>query len=115
MEKFNEFCTSDFVVKPFFQPFKYPLNTTRGDMFFSVDGKEYKPLEDYVVKEFSTGADRTMPIVYALEDLNLGGVIFKWSKKPNYFKARAFFTTHYPVVCVGPEFPKGLIRITGNL
>ena len=150
VEKFNEFCTSDFVVKPFFQPFKYPLNTTRGDMFFAVDGKEYKPFEDYVVKEFSTGADRTMPIIYALEekfytpdkfaaniaalkadnafvvldydkfhtlpsegdryfkylkDLNLGGVIFKWSKMPNYFKARAFFTTPYPVVCVGPEFP----------
>lgn len=150
VEKFNEFCTSDFVVKPCFQQFNYPLNTTRGDMFFAVDGKEYKAFEDYVVKEFSTGADRTMPIIYALEegiytpdkfaahlgslkaensfvvldydkfhtlpsegdryfkylkDLNIGGVIFKFSKKPNYFKARAFFTTPFPVVCVGPEFP----------
>ena len=148
--KWNEFCTSDFVEKPFLQPFNYPLNTTRRAMFFAVDGKEYKAFEDYVIKEFSTGADATMPIVYALEekfynpdsfafaiaalkaenafvvldydkfhtlpsegdryfkylkDLNIGGVIFKWSKKPNYFKARAFFTTPYPVICVGPEFP----------
>lgn len=150
MGKFNEYCTSDFVEKPFLQPFNYPLNTTRGDMFFAVDSVEYQPFQDYVIKEFSTGADRTMPIVYALEediytpdkfsaylgslgaensfvvldydkfhtlpsegdryfkylkDLNLGGVIFKWSEKPNYFKARAFFTTPYPVVCVGPDFP----------
>lgn len=150
MGKFNEYCTSDFVEKPFLQPFRYPLNTTRGDMFFAVDSVEYKPFQDYVIKEFSTGADRTMPIIYALEediytpdkfsaylgslgaensfvvldydkfhslpsegdryfkylkDLNLGGVIFKWASKPNYFKARAFFTTPYPVVCVGPEFP----------
>ena len=150
MDKFNEYCTSDFVEKPFLQPFKYPLNTTRGDMYFAVDGVEYKPFQDYVIKEFSTGADRIMPIVYALEediytpdkfsahlgslgaensfvvldyekfhtlpsegdryfkylkDLNLGGVIFKWASKPNYFKARAFFTTPYPVICVGPEFP----------
>ncbi len=150
VEKFNEFCTSDFVEKPCFQQFSYPLNTTRGDMFFAVDGKEYKAFEDYVIKEFSTGADCTMPIIYALEEkfynpdsfasgiaslgaensfvvldydkfhtlpsdgdryfkylkeLNIGGVIFKFSKKPNYFKARAFFTTPYPVICVGPEFP----------
>ena len=28
VEKFNEFCTSDFVEKPCFQQFSYPLNTT---------------------------------------------------------------------------------------
>lgn len=149
--KFNGFCTSDFVEKPFLQPFQYPLNTTRGDMYFAVDGVEYKPFKDYVIKEFSTGVDATMPIVYALQediytpdrfssylgslgaqdsfvvldydlfhtlpsegdryfkylkDLDLGGVIFKWSRKPNYFKARAFFTTPYPVICVGPDFPE---------
>lgn len=150
-DKFNELCTSDFVEKPFMQPFTYPLNTTRGDMSFAVDGKEYKAFEDYVIKEFSSGADTTLPIIYALDediytpdsfashlgslgaeksfvvldydkfhtlpsegdryfkylkDLNIGGVIFKWSKKPNYFKARAFFTTPFPVICVGPEFPE---------
>ena len=148
--KFNELCTSDFVEKPIMQPFSYPLNTTRGDMFFAVDGTEYKAHKDYVIKEFSSGADRTMPIVYALQediytpdkftshitslkaentfvvldydkfhtlpsegdryfkylkDLGIGGVIFKFSKQPNYFKARSFFTTPFPVVCVGPEFP----------
>ena len=149
--KFNELCTSDFVEKPLIQTFSYPLNTTRGDMYFAVDGNEYIPFQDYVVKEFSSGADRTMPIVYALEEkfynpdsfasgiaslgaensfvvldydkfhtlpsegdryfnylkeLNIGGVIFKFAKKPNYFKARSFFTTPFPVICVGPEFPK---------
>lgn len=66
--KFNELCTSDFVEKPFLQPSQYPLNTTRGDMHFAVDGVEYKPFRDYVIKEFSTGADTTMPIVYALQE-----------------------------------------------
>ena len=148
--KFNEFCTTDFVEKPLMQPFSYPINTTRGDMFFAVDGVEYKAHEDYVIKEFSQGADCTMPVVYALQEeiytpekfsshigslgaeksfvvldydkfhtlpsegdryfkylkeLNIGGVIFKFSKKPTYFKARSFFTTPFPVVCTGPEFP----------
>ena len=66
--KFNELCTSDFVEKPVMQPFSYPFNTTRGDMEFAVDGKEYKPFQDFVVKEFSSGADRTMPSVYALQE-----------------------------------------------
>ena len=66
--KFNELCTSDFVEKPLIQTFSYPLNTTRGDMYFAVDGNEYIPFQDYVVKEFSSGADRTMPIVYALQE-----------------------------------------------
>ncbi len=155
--KFNELCTSDFVEKPVMQPFSYPINTTRGDMEFSVDGTQYKPFQDFVVKEFSSGADRTMPIVYALQeniytpdsfssylsslgaensfivldydkfhtlpsegdryfkylkDLNIGGVIFKFSKKPNYFKARSFFTTPFPVICVGPEFPQAAKEAT---
>ena len=155
--KFNELCTSDFVEKPVMQPFSYPINTTRGDMEFSVDGTQYKPFQDFVVKEFSSGADRTMPIVYALqEDIytpesftshlnslgaensfvvldydkfhtlpsegdryfkylkeqNIGGVIFKFSKKPNYFKARSFFTTPFPVICVGPEFPEAAKEAT---
>ena len=49
--KFNGLCTSDFVEKPVMQPFSYPINTTRGDMFFAVDGKEYTPFQDYVVTE----------------------------------------------------------------
>ena len=155
--KFNELCTSDFVEKPVMQPFSYPINTTREDMAFSVDGTEYKPFQDFVVKEFSSGADRTMPIVYALQEeiytpdkfsshlsslgaensfvvldydkfhtlpsegdryfkylkeLNIGGVIFKFSKKPNYFKARSFFTTPFPVICVGPEFPEAAKEAT---
>lgn len=63
VQKFNEYCVSPFVEEPYFQPFSYQLNVTRGDMYFAVDGEQMVPHKDYVVKEFSTGADKRMPVV----------------------------------------------------
>lgn len=149
VQKFNEYCTSSFVETPFFQPFTHPINVTRGDMFFAIDGVEQVPHKDYVVKEFSSGADKTMKILYPKEDfytpdkfekyinslhaedkwvvvdydkfhtlpkdgdiykqylsnLKVGGIIFKDNSKPIYFKARSFFTTPFPVMVVGDNFP----------
>ena len=47
--------------------FTYPKNTMRGKVEFAVDGKEYVFTEDFIVKEFSTGANTTMDI-YHLDD-----------------------------------------------
>ena len=48
-------------------PFTYNKNTMRGKVEFAVDGKEYVFTEDFIVKEFSTGANTTMDI-YHLDD-----------------------------------------------
>ncbi len=149
MEKFNTMCSPKYVTAPTLQPFSYPLNVMRGEINFSVDGTEYIPNKDYVVKEFSSSCKKSMPIIYALEKeyytpedfcskinnlnatnsfvvidfslfsklhgkelyleylkpLNVGGVIFKYNSKPNYFKARSGYTLPFPIVCVGEEFP----------
>ena len=47
--------------------FTYPKNTMRGDIKFSVDGKECVYTEEFMVKEFSPAADLSMGI-YHLPD-----------------------------------------------
>lgn len=157
MRQFSKICTPDFVEQPKIQEFSYPLNVMRGKLEFAVDGIQYEPSKDFVVKEFSPTSDREMPIIYALNPeyytpddfcrcinslgaensfvvidydlfhknldrpgqeiyltylmkLNVGGVIFKYSRRPEFFKARSGYNTPFPVVCVGLNFPDNAKR-----
>lgn len=50
--------------KDFLQHFEYPMNVMRGSMELSVDGKEYRPTFDFVVKEFSPSCKGEFRIHY---------------------------------------------------
>ncbi len=45
----------------------------------------------------------------------VGGIIFIYDSTPVSFVARANYTTPFPVVCVGPQFPKNASKATINL
>ena len=111
--------TYDFVVKEFSPTFKGTLPVVSG-----LDVTKYTPegFADYI-NNLPDAASSAIVIDYEkfheclgkpLEDIYLkyftkidvGGVIFKYGRRPEFFKARSWFVLNFPTVCVGPDFPE---------
>lgn len=52
----------------YFQPFEFPLNVMWGEVEFAVDGKPLKVIDEFILKEFSSGKKGTYDLYYLEEE-----------------------------------------------